>query len=42
MTISRFRAFDKLRGELDEAKSALKDRKVIDRAKRLSHEIQGP
>ena len=33
MTISRFRAFDKLRVELDEAKSALKDRKVIDRAK---------
>jgi two-component system, response regulator / RNA-binding antiterminator len=33
MTMSRFRAFDKLRVELDEAKSALKDRKVIDRAK---------
>jgi two-component system, response regulator / RNA-binding antiterminator len=33
MTVSRFRAFDKLRSELDEAKSALKDRKVIDRAK---------
>lgn len=33
MTISRFRAFDKLRGELDAAKSALKERKVIDRAK---------
>jgi two-component system, response regulator / RNA-binding antiterminator len=33
MTISRFRATDKLRAELDEAKSALKDRKVIDRAK---------
>lgn len=33
MTISRFRVFDKLRAELDEAKSALKDRKTIDRAK---------
>jgi response regulator NasT len=33
MTISRFRAFDKLRAELDEAKSALKERKTIDRAK---------
>lgn len=33
MTISRFRAFDKLRAELDQAKSALKDRKVVDRAK---------
>ncbi|MGQ0457895.1 MAG: ANTAR domain-containing response regulator [Hyphomicrobium sp.] len=33
MTISRFRAFDKLRAELHEVKSALKDRKVIDRAK---------
>lgn len=33
MTISRFRVFDKLRADLDEAKSALKDRKVIDRAK---------
>ncbi len=33
MTVSRFRAFEKLRRELDAAKSALKDRKVIDRAK---------
>lgn len=33
MTMSRFRVFDKLRAELDEAKSALKDRKTIDRAK---------
>ena len=33
LTISRFRAFDKLRAELDQAKSALKDRKVVDRAK---------
>ncbi|MEQ1714853.1 MAG: ANTAR domain-containing protein [Hyphomicrobium sp.] len=33
MTMSRFRAFDKLRIDLDEAKSQLKDRKTIDRAK---------
>lgn len=33
MTISRFRAFDKLRAELDKVKSALKERKVVDRAK---------
>lgn len=33
MTMSRFRVFDKLRAELDEAKSALKERKTIDRAK---------
>lgn len=33
MTISRFRVFDKLRAELDEVKSALKERKIIDRAK---------
>lgn len=33
MTISRFRAFDKLRAELDQVKSALKERKVVDRAK---------
>jgi response regulator NasT len=33
MTISRFRVFNKLRIELDEAKSALRDRKIIDRAK---------
>lgn len=33
MTVLRFRAFEKLKGELDTVKSALKDRKVIDRAK---------
>ena len=33
MTVSRFRAFDKLRAELDQVKSALKERKAIDRAK---------
>jgi response regulator NasT len=41
MTISRFRAFDKLRGELDAAKSALKDRKVIDRAKGVLMKTKG-
>lgn len=33
MTMSRFRAFDRLQRELEEAKSALEDRKTIDRAK---------
>jgi response regulator NasT len=33
MAIIRFRAFAKLRGERDEAKRALGDRKIIDRAK---------
>jgi response regulator NasT len=33
MTISRFNAFATLQRELDEAKSALAERKVIDRAK---------
>lgn len=33
MTISRFNAFARLQRELDQAKSALEERKVIDRAK---------
>ena len=33
LTISRFNAFAKLQDELDRAKSALEDRKIIDRAK---------
>ena len=41
MTVLRFRAFEKLKGELDAVKSALKDRKVIDRAKGLLDEDQG-
>ena len=41
MTISRFRVFDKLRVDLDEAKSALKDRKVIDRAKGILMKSKG-
>lgn len=35
MAISRFRAFEKMRAELDAAKTALADRKIIDRAKGL-------
>src|SRR5476649_1006578 len=33
LCISRFNAFSRLQGELDQAKTALEDRKVIDRAK---------
>lgn len=33
MTISRFRAFDRLRIELEQTKTALKERKVIEKAK---------
>ncbi len=33
MTISRFHAFDKLHSELDQAKSELEDRKLIEKAK---------
>lgn len=33
MTVSRFNAFSRLQKELDEAKSALEDRKVTDKAK---------
>lgn len=33
MCVSRFNAFSRIQGELDRAKSALEDRKVIDRAK---------
>ena len=41
MTITRFRAFDKLRSELEEAKSALKDRKVIEKAKGILMKTRG-
>ncbi|MGL4397438.1 MAG: ANTAR domain-containing response regulator [Hyphomicrobium sp.] len=41
MTVSRFRVFDKLRAELDEAKTALKDRKTIDRAKGFLMKTKG-
>ena len=35
VTISRFHAFDRLRSELTQAKSALEDRKIVDRAKAI-------
>lgn len=41
MTVSRFRAFEQLRRELDAAKSALKERKVIDRAKGILMKTKG-
>lgn len=41
MTISRFHAFSKLRAELDEARSALAERKIIDRAKGILMKQRG-
>ena len=41
LTISRFRAFDRLRCELEETKSALKDRKVIEKAKGILMKSRG-
>ena len=41
LTISRFNAFSKLQDELDRAKSALEDRKVIDRAKGILMKLKG-
>jgi response regulator NasT len=41
MTVMRFRAFDKLRAELEETKSALKDRKIIDKAKGILMKTRG-
>jgi response regulator NasT len=41
MTISRFNAFHRLRAELDEVKSALKDRKVIEKAKGILMKSRG-
>lgn len=40
-TISRFNAFSRLRRELDEARSELEDRKVVDRAKGLLMRSKG-
>lgn len=40
-TISRFRAFDRLRSELEETKSALKDRKTIEKAKGILMKTRG-
>src|SRR3979411_651650 len=41
LCISRFNAFAKLQEELDRAKSALEDRKVIDRAKGILMKLKG-
>jgi response regulator NasT len=41
VTISRFNAFHRLQQELNEARSALADRKVIERAKQILIERQG-
>ena len=41
LCISRFNAFSRLQDELDRAKSALEDRKVIDRAKGILMKLKG-
>src|ERR1700691_608349 len=41
LCISRFNAFSKLQDELDLAKSALEERKVIDRAKGIIRQLKG-
>lgn len=41
VTISRFRAFDRLQRELTEAKSALEDRKLIEQAKAIVMKQKG-
>ena len=41
LCISRFNAFSKLQDELDRTKSALEDRKVIDRAKGILMKLKG-
>ncbi|MFG1182248.1 ANTAR domain-containing response regulator [Xanthobacter versatilis] len=40
-TISRFRAFARLKAELEEAKSQLEERKVVDRAKTILMKMKG-
>lgn len=40
-TISRFRAFDRLRSELEETRSALKERKIIEKAKGILMKVRG-
>ena len=40
-TISRFNSFDRLRQELDKTKTALQERKVIDRAKGILMQERG-
>jgi len=41
MTVSRFRAFDRMRTELEETKSALKERKVVEKAKGILMKSRG-
>jgi len=41
VTISRFHAFDRLQNELQQAKSALEDRKIIDQAKAILMKQRG-
>jgi response regulator NasT len=41
MTVSRFRAFDRLRTELEETKSALKERKLVEKAKGILMKSRG-
>lgn len=41
MTVSRFSAFERMRNELEETKSALKDRKVIEKAKGILMKSRG-
>jgi two-component system, response regulator / RNA-binding antiterminator len=41
MTISRFSVFDRLRSELEETKSALKNRKIIEKAKGILMKTRG-
>jgi response regulator NasT len=41
MTISRFKAFEKLRNELDDTRQQLADRKLIDRAKGILMKQRG-
>ena len=41
MTISRFSVFDRLRSELEETKSALKNRKIIEKAKGILMKSRG-
>src|SRR4029079_14470537 len=41
LCISRFNAFSKLQDELERTKSALEDRKVIDRAKGILMKLKG-
>ncbi len=41
LCVSRFNAFSRLQDELDRAKSALEDRKVIDRAKGILMKLKG-